>query len=410
VNGKVENAGTAITDEVNGQQVTTISVDEVKLEQRLEATGEQAVITIPVATDSEVVVAELSGRTVKKMENQQAVVEVRTEKAAYRLPAEQINMDAISERFGANLALQDIKIKIEIASPRTETVRVVEDAANREGFTLVVPPVNFKVSAVYGDRTEEVTRFNDYVERMIAIPEGIDPHRITTGVVVDPDGTVRHVPTKVVEVDGVYYAQINSLTNSTYSVVRHPVEFKDMANHWAKEAVNNMGSRMVVEGTGHELFSPERDITRAEFAAIIVRGLGLKLENDKNAFADVKETDWYSRSVQTAYEYGLISGDEDGKFHPDDKITREQAMLIVAYAMKVTGLEARLSNASADSILEPYQDRADISAWAIAGAANTVQADIVSGRNGMNLAPKEFITRAEVAAIIERLLEKSGLI
>src|SRR5690606_4422391 len=137
---------------VDGQSVINIAVDEDKLEQRLQAEGDGATITIPVSAGSDVVVGELNGRMVKSMENRQAVVEIRTEKAAYTLPAEQINIDAISARFGTDLALQDIKIKIEIAEPLSETVTVVEDAANRGGFTLVVPPLNFKVSAVYGDR------------------------------------------------------------------------------------------------------------------------------------------------------------------------------------------------------------------------------------------------------------------
>src|SRR5690606_1853186 len=207
-----------------------------------------------------------------------AVVEIRTGKATYTLPAAQINIDDISKRFGTDLVLQDIQVKIEIATPQEGMMRIVNEAAANGEYEALFPPLDFRVSAVYGGRTIDVTRFDAYVERMIAIPEGIDPGRITTGVVVEPDGAVRHVPTKVMVIDGTYYAQINSLTNSTYSVVWHPLEFKDMAGHWAEEAVNNMGSRMVVEGTGKEKFDPDRDITRAEFTAIVARGLGLGFE------------------------------------------------------------------------------------------------------------------------------------
>jgi len=295
VNGKTEHTGTLTTAEVNGQRVTTVAVDEEKLQQRLAAEGAGAVVTIPVTLDSDVVVGELNGRMIKNMENLQAVVELRTEKATYTLPSERINIDAIAERFGQNLALQVIKVKIEIVQPNTDIVRIVENAANREGFSLVVPPLDFKVTAVYGDQTEEVARFSAYVERTIAIPEGIDPQRITTGVVIEPDGSTRHVPTKVIQIDGKYYAKINSLTNSTYSVVWHPLEFVDVANHWAKDTVNDMGSRMIIEGIGNGLFDPDRDITRAEFAAIIVRALGLKPESEASFFSDVKELDWYNR-------------------------------------------------------------------------------------------------------------------
>jgi len=132
-----------------------------------------------------------------------------------------------------------------------------------------------------------VSRFNRYVQRTIAIPDGVDPSRITTAVVLNTDGTFSHVPTSIVVVNGKYYAQINSLTNSTYSVIWNHREFTDAENHWAKEAVNDMGARLVISGVGNNLFEPDWDITRAEFAAIVVRALGLKSGLGTNPFHDV---------------------------------------------------------------------------------------------------------------------------
>ena len=62
------------------------------------------------------------------------------------------------------------------------------------------------------------------------------------------------MPTKVIKADGKYYAKLNSLTNSTYSVVYNPKTFKDTTSHWAKEAINDMGSRMVISGVGERQF------------------------------------------------------------------------------------------------------------------------------------------------------------
>jgi len=86
-------------------------------------------------------------------------------------------------------------------------------------------------------------------------------------------------------IDGRYYARINSLTDSTYSVIWNPIDFNDSAVHWAKEAINDMGSRLVISGTGNDMFEPDRDITRAEFAAIIVRALGIKPGMEQNMFS-----------------------------------------------------------------------------------------------------------------------------
>ncbi|KAI7278332.1 hypothetical protein KC345_g6063 [Hortaea werneckii] len=411
INGRQERIGTASTANVNGSSTTTITVNQALLEQKLNAEGQGAIITIPLlGNSSNIVIGELTGQMIKNMEQKQAVLELKTDRATYTLPAQQIKIDALSTQLGQTVSLSDIKLRLEIGAVTNNMMQVVQGSAEKGGFTLMAPSLDFAVSAVYNNQIIPITKFSAYVERTIALPAGIDPNKITTGIVVEPDGTIRHVPTRVLEDNGIYFAKINSLTNSTYSVIWHPLEFSDVANHWAKEPVNNMGSRLVINGTGDGLFSPNQDITRAEFAAIIVRGLGLKLENSAVSFTDVQSADWYGTAVQTASAYGLINGFEDGTFRPDDKITREQAMAIIAKAMKITGLKDKLQAAGTGGMLGHYADAVTTSAWATESIADVLQAGIVTGRSDSQLAPKANMTRAEVAAIIERLLKTSGLI
>lgn len=410
VNGRAESAGTATTQMVNNQKVTTIAVDPQKLSDRLAKESNGALISIPAPAGSDVVVGELNGQMVNSMEQKQAVLEIKTEQATYSIPAEQINIQSVSGQFGQDVDLGDIKIQIEIATPIQDTVSVVENSADLGGFAIVVPPLNFTVKAVHGDSSVEIAKFDVYVERTVAIPEGVDPNKITTGVVVEPDGTVRHVPTKIVIIDGKYYAKINSLTNSTYTVVWHPIEFKDVVRHWAKQAINDMGSRMVINGTGNGLFSPDRNITRAEFAAILVRGLGLKLDTGASPFEDVRQDAWYNSAIKTAYAYGLVTGYTDGTFGPNDTITREQAMVMMARAMEITGLKKQLPPLNEQQLLSPYSDVEKVASWSKSSVLSSLQAGIIMGRTDGKLAPKSFITRAEVAVIIQRLLQKSDLI
>ncbi|MFF2886264.1 S-layer homology domain-containing protein, partial [Paenibacillus sp. NPDC057967] len=410
VNGKAENAGTAKAATINGQSATIIIVNQKKIEEKLATEGFGAVVTVPVKTNSDVVVAQLNGQLIQEMEDLQATLVVKTDRAIYTVPSVQINMNELSKQFGTNVSLQDIKVELQFGSTPADMAKVVAQAAANGGFTPVMPAMDFIVKGTYGDKTIEISTFSVYVERAIAIPDGVDPNKITTGVVVDPDGTSRHVPTKITVIDGRYYAVINSLTNSTYSVVWHPLEFSDVEKHWAKDAVNDMGSRMVASGTGDGKFSPNRDITRAEFVAIIVRGLGLKPSKEAAPFLDVKGTDWYNNAISTAVAYQLIDGFGDGTFRPNDKITREQAMVIVVRAMKITGLNAKLLAQSAESLLHPFADAPALSDWAKSSVADNIQAGIIMGRSNTQLAPKAYITRAEVATVIQRLLQKSDLI
>ncbi|WIV20581.1 Ig-like domain-containing protein [Paenibacillus polygoni] len=410
VNGKVEKAGTLVNSTVNNHTVSAVVVDPVKLNQKLTAEGDHAIVTIPVTSGADIVIGELNGQMVKNMEQKQAVVKIQTNNATYTLPAQQINIDAISNQIGQQIALSDIKIQIQISVPRSGMGEVVQHAAADGGFSIVTPLLDFSIQGSYGNTKVDITQFDAYVERTVTLPEGIDPNKITTGIVVEPDGSVRHVPTKVVEKNGIYSAVINSLTNSTYSVVWHPLEFKDVANHWAKAAVNDMGSRMIVEGTGEGLYSPNQEITRAEFAAIIVRALGLKAENSSSSFTDVSAPSWYAGSIQTAYNYKLINGFKDGTFRPIDKITREQAMVILSKAMTLTGLKENLSQENTSEILSLFADSTKVSTWAKEHTAAALHAGIINGKNMKMLAPKDDVTRAEIAVIMQRLLQKSGLI
>lgn len=410
INGKAETVGTATNGKRNDQTLTTIALDQKKLEDKLAAEGKGAVVSITAISKSDVIVGELNGQMVKNMQGNQAILEIRTGNATFTLPSGQIDIDALSAQIGKSVALQDIKIQIEISAPTADQIKALGAAAQNGSFSLVGAPVNFTARGIYGDKSIELSQFNTYVKRTIAIPDGMDPNKITTGVYIDADGSVRHVPTKVIVIEGKYFATINSLSGGTYSVIWHPLEFSDVANHWAKDAVNDMGSRLVIEGTGNGQFTPDQAITRAEFAAIVVRGLGLGLSQTATPFSDVKTTDWYNSAINTAYAYQLINGFEYGMFRPDDQITREQAMLIIAKAMKITALKANLPNQSVEGFLNPYTDAGKASDWAISAIADCLQAGVIMGRSSNVLAPKDEMTRAEVAAIVKRLLQKSDLI
>ena len=405
-----QQAATTITQTRDGRTVTTVALDSKRMTDIVNSSQTGSRVSIPITGKPDIAAGELNGQLVKALENKQAVLEIRTNTATYTLPAQQINIDAVSSQMGQTVKLSDIKVNIEIAKSPDETVGIVENIASNGNFSIVVPPIDFTMKCTYGDQTINVSEFSSYVERTVAIPDDVDPQKITTGVVVELDGTVRHIPTKVIVFDGKYYAQINSLTNSTYSVIWNPIDFKDAATHWAKEAINDMGSRMIISGIGNDTFEPDRDITRAEFATIIVRALGLKPGTGKIPFTDVNAMDWYGSYIMTATEYKIISGYGNGKFDPNDKITREQAMVMIDRAMNITGLKPEFKTGDVDKLLAGFNDADELADYAKKSTAACVKTGIVTGKNGKMIAPKDNITRAEVAVVIQRLLQKSNLI
>ena len=409
-NGKSEDLGSSKITTVGGKTINTVVLDSDKLIEKLESVKSQSVITIPADKGSDTVIGELNGQTVKVMESKDSALVIETERASYTLPAKEINIQKITQSFGADVPFEKIKVRVQVAEPSDSMIKIVEDSSKSGNFNIVVPPVEFQVDCVYQGKTETVYAFRSYVSRTILIPDGVDSSKITTAIITEPDGSVRHVPTRVTVKDGKHYAEINSLTNSVYSLIWHPVEFSDTAKHWANSDINDMGSRMIVSGTGDDEYRPNQDITRAEFAAIAVRALGLKPASGDSSFSDVLQKDWYAPYVETAYENHIITGYPDGTFRPMEKITREQALAILSKAMEITALGENSDSNEINATLSEFSDMLQIADWARSNAAKCIEAGIISGKNGNRIAPKDKITRAEVAVTMKRLLEKSDLI
>lgn len=183
-----------------------------------------------------------------------------------------------------------------------------------------------------------------------------------------------------------------------------------MTNNWAKDAINDMGSRMIVTGVREDIFEPNRSITRAEFSAMVVRGLGIVPITGENSFIDVNKSDWFADYIYTDHEYQLIEGYSDAEFAPMDTITREQAMTIIAKAMKITGINPDLLPDQVDTLIGQYKDDSSISSYARDHIAAGLAMGIMNGRTTTTIQPKDQITRAEVATLLQKLLKKSNLI
>ena len=410
INGKTEIAARTDIEIIGRQMVVTVKVDNLKTIEILEREGEDSKVIIPIINVSTIKVVEINGQTIKKLEANASTLEIKTDNITYVLPATQFNIDKVSKELGSQIELKDIVVKITVSDSSEEVQSLVENIALKYNYGLVTKPVEFNIACINNTKTVDISKFNSYVERMVAIPEGVDPSKITTGVVVNNDGTFSHVPTTVVVIDGKYFAKINSLTNSTYTVIWNPVTFKDVENHWGKDYVNEVGSRLIDSGIGDGNFAPNRAIIRAEFASMIVKALGLKGTKFTDDFSDVKKDNPYYYYIYTAYEYGILSGYTNGKFGVNDLITREQAMTMLAKAMKIAGMDVSISQEEITSQLKLFKDSGKISSYAKEGATICIKSGIFVGDNKGRLTPKDSFTRAESATVIIKLLEKAELI
>jgi HSP20 family molecular chaperone IbpA len=388
IDGKEQEAANIKRETTKGKTTITVTVNDDLVNNLIKSKDQGTVITLPATGFTNEVVGQLNGQTIKNMEQINALLEIKTDKASYSLPADQINIDDVSKALGSSTNLEDIKVKIKVTEPDDDTVKVISDSAEKGKLQLMVEPVEFTITCETKEKTFEVSKFKGYVERRIAIPDGVDPADITTAVVLNEDGTLSHVPTRIVKEDGRYYAVINSLTNSTYTLIYRNVEMEDIIGHWAAVELNDMASRLVIQPDTDGNFSPDDKITRAQFARFIVKALGLVPNSYESIFTDVADANEDSVYIEKAYEYGIINGYGNGLFGPSDLLTREQSMAMLERAMKLAGMDADMANEEIDVILDIYTDKNKISEYAVNSVAVCIKNGIVIGRLNDDIDPQ----------------------
>ena len=197
------------------------------------------------------------------------------------------------------------------------------------------------------------------------------------------------------------------------SVVSRPIvspgkTFPDIVFCDQITAIEALAARGIIDGKSDGSFDPEGSMTRAEFAAIVVRALGLTPEG-KNSFSDVAAEAWYAPYVGTAYSCGIITGVGDGRFNPSGTITRQEAAVMVSRAAKLCGLETEMDNAATRNMLAQFPDYMGTAEWARAPLAFCYQEKILDQAE-LNIRPLEAVTRAEVAQMLFNLLSSANLL
>jgi hypothetical protein len=394
-----------------GHTLTNVEIDAGKLNGIL-AQGNGLKLAIRVPNEGDVAVKGVTAEQVKRIADSGSSLEIGNLLAIYPVPGGQLDFNAISSSLnGAKLG--DIAVHVDIKRSPESLIDSARSKATAEGYELLADPVDLRlVFTNDGKTTTGADRLNGYAARYIALPGGIDPNRITTGVVIYPDGTMFHLPTVVTKLNNRYFALINDLrSNGTYSVIWNPKDFDDVKNHWARADINNIAARLDLAGTGNNTFSPDRNIIRSEFATIVATGMGLMRQNVlENQFEDVNKSDWYHDGVSIASEFEIVLGYDDGLFHGGRNITREQGIAMIARAYNLVEPARFMSPAEIDATLRKFGDAGDVSGWAKEVVAKMIAAGIVEGEDGQLLNPQDYMSRAEAAALMRRLLQTTNLI
>ena len=186
-----------------------------------------------------------------------------------------------------------------------------------------------------------------------------------------------------------------------YSSAFTPKGFTDLGGYdWAKDAIDNLAEQGVVNGTSATTFAPGKNITRADFALMMVRAFKLESDSTEN-FADVDPNAYYAEALAIGKANGILNGVGNDKYNPTATITRQDMMTVVSRALKALGYELKAAD---EDTLAAFVDAATIADYAYEHVAALVANELVKGKTENTIDPKAYTTRAEVAVLIERLM------
>ena len=158
-------------------------------------------------------------------------------------------------------------------------------------------------------------------------------------------------------------------------------------------------------GTSKTLFSPHGTATRGMMATILWRMEGSPVPKGKNSFTDVEDGKWYADAITWTAENGIFAGYGKDKFGPDDPITREQLAAIFYRYADYKGYDLTVKGN-----LDKFKDADKITDYAKTAMQWAVGSSLVKGKSGNLLDPQGTATRAEIAAMLHRFIEKYELV
>ncbi|QGR00278.1 S-layer homology domain-containing protein [Paenibacillus psychroresistens] len=363
-------------------------------------------VTIKITGESALLPASALVEAAKKAG---ASLTITSDNGSITIPLSVLKLDDLAKALGISVA--DLTIKVTISKVTGATLDAIKAAAATSGATLLADAIDFNVQAVAKDgKSINVDFGNTYVSRTLNVNSTVDSSN-TTGILYNPDAkTFNFVPSTFANANGKSVATLKRNGSSIYTVASFNKSFSDISTHWAKKDIELLANKVVVEGMSSTTFAPESNITRAQFAALVVRSLGLTTSVTSNTyFKDVNASDWFAGAVTAAAKAGLINGYEDGTFAPNKQITREELAALVVRALKYAGVKADVTVAQQATLLAKYTDSNKI-VWAQAEVAAAINAGIINGLTDKTIGSNKTATRAQSATMLKRFLTKAEFI
>ncbi len=374
------------TEGKDGKTTVTVDVSEDRIEDELDSKDEEVVIEVE-DEKAEKIEVNLTGNILNKAVDKNKIITIKSKNVT-------LNIDP------STLNIESKKAKIKLTASELSTDETEKELSKKSSNAKEVSKVfDFDLSV----DNEKVSKFNKSIKITIKFDskDVKDKNKLGVYYYNEDNEEWEYVGGKVKDASTITF-ETNHF--SKYAVMEYNRTFEDINNHWAKEDIEVMAAKHIANGVTDASFAPERNITRAEFAALLTRALKLDETDSENVFTDVANGTWYQDPVIKAYSAGIITGIDDTTFAPNANITREQmaTMIMRAYS-NGSGIEL-------DSIVTTaevkFTDEGAVSSWARRNVRLVEAVNLMNGNSDGTFGPKDNATRAQAISAIKRLMEK----
>lgn len=397
----------------DGRTAMTLTVEAEKLAKAAELMAAHPAgsrfIALQLDGTAEIAEAVIPGAAIAKLAVSlpDAVLALSTGQAEFLLPVQLLDVN----KLAAELDTSADQLTVHLTAERVtgSAWSAMRGQLTAGGLTPVSDAYRFAVNVQAGNDSREVASFSQYASSKIVAPGTLLPAAATAIAYRADTGQWSFVPARFAARKGQTEATLLHNQGGVYVIVAGTKTFADLAEHWARADIELLASKLLVQGVDDNRFAPEAKLKRAEFAALLVRALGLaERPAGASAFADIASSDWHAGAIGAAVQAGLVTGFEDRTFRPDAAISRQEVAVMLARALELAGRP--LPSGDAAHTLSVFSDSERIAGWAQSAAAGLVRAGIIDGVADGRFAPEDDITRAQAAVMLKRVLQTGELI
>lgn len=187
---------------------------------------------------------------------------------------------------------------------------------------------------------------------------------------------------------------------------KNSVSFSELtdvpADHWAADSIRFLVERGIAAGNEKREFQPDQSVTRAEFCQMISSAFGYAPAKNQVLFSDVSPEDWYYGPVMALYEAGVVAGTGDGAFGAAETLSRQDMALMLYRVMKDRGVNLTMKREYGE-----FTDANQVEDYARQAVMDLYCTEIISGTAEHTLSPQDDSTRAQIAAVLSKIVKES---